>query len=166
MLSRRAAFSLLAGLALALSLGVKSRAMNLATAPDIPRFNRELVQVLQAQGFTASIDDRVLDLDFVVARRGECALLLRSESSADLGTSFRKVAQGLPVRFYRYGGELRSDYPRGSADIGALFNRIALRLGLAGSSEYPLAIAASAQCDPGSIDFGPQKTFPKPALPA
>jgi hypothetical protein len=165
MLSRRAAFSLIAGLALVLSLGVKSRALNLATAPDIPRFNRELVQGLQAQGFTASIEDKVLDLDFVVASRGDCYLRLRSESSADLGDSFRKFAHDLPVQGFRYGGTLRGDYPRGSADLDALFNRMALRLGLATSSEFPLAYAASPACELGAIDFGPQRTFPKPVPP-
>ncbi|MCW1403570.1 hypothetical protein OKA06_15100 [Novosphingobium sp. MW5] len=161
MLSRPAAFSLLGAVLLGLSLGTKALVLDLATEPDIARFNSDLARKLEAQGFSVRIEDKVLDLDVVHAVRGNCRMVLRSESSADLGTSFRKVAADLPVLRYRYAGQLRDGFPRGWYDLANLFNRIALRLGLAQTSEQPLAIAASSECDLGAIDFGRQVTWPK-----
>lgn len=159
--SRASAFSLLAAVLLLASLGLKARLLNLATDPDLPRYNMELSDVLAAQGFDTRIDDRLSDYDFVLAMRGTCQLRLRIEPTADLAVSFRSAAKGLPLLHYRYGGTISGAYPRGRYDIIGMVTRMAMRLGLAQSSEYPLAIGSTPDCPLESIDFGSQRIFPK-----
>ncbi len=162
MRSHRAAFSLVALVLLAATLGIKARMLDIAAGPDLARFNRELAGLLAAQGFAVGIEDRVLDMDFVTARRGDCEIKARAEDTADRHAAFRGFTAHLPVVRYRYRGELRTSFPRGLYDLYGLTGRIATRLGLSRSSERPLAIAASTSCDLNRIDFGPQQVFARP----
>lgn len=159
MRSRRAAFSLLAVLAVAATLGLKALTLDIAAAPDLLRFNRELAAHLAGQGFATSIEDRVLDMDLVVASRGACRLKARAEDNADRYRSFRHFTADLPVVRYRYRGEMLDEFPRGRHDLYALAARIGLRLRLIDTTQQPLAIAAAAACDLSAIDFGPQRIY-------
>lgn len=162
MFSRRAAFSLVVAAALATTLGIKARTLDLATGPDLARYNRDLAVLLTRQSFAVSIEDRAADMDLVVASRGECRFKARIETTADRFAALRSFAAGLPVVRYRYRGELFEAFPRGRYDFDSLLGRITLRLGLASSSQQPLAIAASPACDLDQIDFGPQRVFRLP----
>lgn len=157
--SPRAAFSLLLALGLAITLGLKAQTLELATAPDLARFNAELASMLTAQGFAVSIEDRQLDMDLVVARRGTCALKARAEETADRLLALKEFAGDLPVVRFRYRSTLRKNFPRGEFDLRNLAGRIGLRLGLTETSEWPLAIAASPVCPLDRIDFGPQQIY-------
>ncbi|MFM5930031.1 MAG: hypothetical protein ACKOPQ_03895 [Novosphingobium sp.] len=157
----RAAFSLIAGLLLAVSLGLKAAMLNLATDPDLPRYHQALVQRLGEQGFAAAIDDRHLDFDFVVAQKGDCRLRLRIEPTADLGVSFVRASPDLPVRGYRYAGQFDAAFPRASYGIRSTIARIGVRLGLIATIQYPLAIGATPACDIDAIDFGNQMLAPR-----
>ena len=162
MRSRRAAFSVLAIVLLTATLGIKARLLDIAAGPDLARYNRELAALLARQGFAVGIEDRMLDMDFVTARRGNCEIKARAEDTADRYAAFRGFTAHLPVVRYRYRGELRDSFPRGLYDIYGLAGRVAMRLGLSASSERPLAIAASTACDLWRIDFGPQQVFALP----
>lgn len=162
MRSRRAAFSLLAALAIAATIGLKAATLNVATAPDLLRFNRELAAHLATQGFATAIEDRMLEMDLVVATRGACRLKARAEDNADRYLSFRHFTADLPVVRYRYRGDLLTAFPRGRHDLHALADRIGARLRLIETTEQPLAIAASAACDLSAIDFGPQRIYLRP----
>jgi hypothetical protein len=162
MRSRRAAFSVIAVVLLTATLGIKARLLDIAAGPDLARYNRELASLLAGQGFDVGIEDRMLDMDLVTARRGDCEIKARAEDTADRYAAFRGFTAHLPVVRYRYRGELRESFPRGLYDIYGLAGRIATRLSLSQSSERPLAIAASAACDLDRIDFGPQQVFAQP----
>jgi hypothetical protein len=159
--SPRAAFSLLGLVAVVASLALKGATMDMRTVPDLPRFNRELADRLDEQGFNATVRDLQLDLDMVEARRGACRLAARSEETAELTRDFRRLTPGLDVIRFHYRGSLRTAYPRGEHGLFSLFNRMALRLGLVETSQQPLAIAANPACDLSAIDFGPLRQHPK-----
>lgn len=162
MRSRRAAFSLIFAAGLAATLGLKARMLDIGSGPDLARFNRDLAALLVTQGFAVSIEDRVDNLDLVAASRGACRFKARIETTADRFEALRTFTIGLPVVRYRYRGELLGTFPRGRFDFDSLLGRITMRLGLALSSQQPLAIAASPACDLGRIDFGLQQVFALP----
>lgn len=160
--SRRAAFSLLAALALLASLGLKARVMEAVPRMDLAGYNQELGRLLAEQGFVVEIEDRVGDADLVVARRGACMLKARSEETADMQRSFRLFSAGLPVLKYRYRGSLRDSFPGREYGLRSLLSRMILRLGISDAAERPLAIAAARECNLPRIDFGPQLVHRQP----
>lgn len=154
--SRRAAFSLLAAAMLVVSLGIKARVMEAVPVMDLPAFNRGLAALLASQGFAVGIEDRAGDGDLIAARRGTCMLKTRSEETADMRRSFELFSAGLPVLRYRYRGTLRDNFPGREYVLRGLADRMLLRLGLIDTTERPLVIAATRECDLTRIDFGPQ----------
>lgn len=159
MLSRRAAFSLFAAAALAISLAVKALAPSDIIPLDVARHHRELAALLAGQGFAASIEDRPYDWDIVAAERGSCRLKARLQYALDSQSAFRYFAQGLPVLKYRYRGTYQDDFPRGRYELRSRMQSLGLRFGLADAMEVPMLIAASPGCDLAAIDLGPQLLF-------
>ena len=161
MLSRRAAFSLVAAVALAISLGIKAEAPDDIIPLDIIRYDHGLVALLAAQKFTAGIEDRPYDWDIVVAEKGSCRLKARLQYGLDSRSAFKYFAQDLPVLKYRYRGTWLDDFPRGRFELRSRIQSLAMRFGLNQTIEFPLLIAASPACDLTTIDFGPQLLFRK-----
>jgi hypothetical protein len=156
MLSRRAGFSLVAAVALAISLGIKALAPGDIIPLNVERYDRELVALLAAQAFAAGIEDRPYDWDIVAAQRGSCRLKARLQYGLDSRSAFRHFAQDLPVLKYRYRGTYLDDFPRGGFELRNRIQSLGLRFGLTHAVELPLLIAASPECELSKIDFGPQ----------
>ena len=161
MLSRRAAFSLFAAAALAISFGIKALAPSDIIPLDAERQHRELAALLVGQGFAVRIEDRPYDWDIVAAERGNCRLKARLQYALDSQSSFKYFAPGLPVLKYRYRGTYRSDFPRGIYELRSRNQSVGLRFGWADAMEVPLLIAASPNCQLATIDMGPQLLFRK-----
>ena len=160
MLSRRAGFSLLAVVALAISLGIKAAAPSDLVPMDVEAYDRGLVALLARQGFSAGLEDRPYDWDIVQAQRGNCKIKARLQFALDGKSAFRYFANGLPVLKYRYRGTYLDDFPRGNFELRSRIQSLRLRFGLGRALEFPLLIAANPECDLSAIDFGPQLLVP------
>lgn len=153
--SRRAAFSLLVAVGLAITLGAKALTPNSDLQLDGTAYSPTLVALLTRQGFAAKIEMRAANSD-VVATRGACRLRARMQGALYELAAFRYVTQDLPAPAFRYRGAWSPSFPRGRFEILSRLQWFGVRYGMAHGVEIPLLVAASRECDLSKIDFGSQ----------
>jgi hypothetical protein len=161
MLSRPAAFSILAALVLAVSLGIQAERARANMPLDSLRYERELSALLARQGFASQIELRKGDIRILTAARGDCRLRIQPQDDSVGEDSFAFFARDFPVLKYRYQGALIGGFPREWLAFRSRFERFEMRYGLAEGVERPLLIAATQSCELPAIDFGPQYFYLK-----
>jgi hypothetical protein len=160
--SRALRLSVALAVLIGVTLGLKLLAAGRAAEPDGGRLARDMAAALATRGFSTAVVPHHL-FDYVVARKGDCALVAANALAAGyLRERFAEEVRGVGPVLYHYRGAPAAAFPRVIPVLSEHLQNWAYQVGIVAPRTPVIAIAASPACRLDSIDWSALRIWPMP----